>query len=124
MGARSAPVARIEELIELRPDLLIIDLRVLTEREELSGLQTIHAARTSSQLREVPIVVCTADLIGLQHEWPALMERGDVHQLTKPFDLRTFERVLAMATGSTPQFSPLHASATYGAEAVDTEREA
>ena len=124
VDARTAPVARIEELIELRPDLLVIDLRLVTDREELSGLQTIHAARTSPELREVPIVVCTADLIGLHEAWPALMERGDVHQLTKPFDLRTFERVLAMATGSTPQFSPLHALGTYGAEAGESEREA
>jgi CheY-like chemotaxis protein len=123
VDARTAPVARIEELVELRPDLLIIDLRLLLEHEELSGLQTIHAARTSSQLREVPIVVCTADVVGLKAAWPSLMERGDIHQLTKPFDLRTFERVLAMATGSTPHFAPRRALGTDSAETVETARE-
>lgn len=121
VDSRSAPVARIEELVELRPDLMIIDLRLLTEREELSGLQTIHAARTSPDLGQVPIIVCTADVVGLREVWPELMKRGDIHQLTKPFDLRTFERVLAMATGSTPRFSLADRAGTVGAERDETE---
>ena len=125
VDTRTAPVARIEELVELRPDLLIIDLRLLTENEELSGLQTMHAARTSSQLREVPIIVCTADVVGLKAAWPDLMSRGDVHQLAKPFDLRTFERVLAMATGSTPRFAgTVPARGMQSASLEELEREA
>lgn len=123
VDARRAPVARIEELVESRPDLMIIDLRLLTEREELSGLQTIHAARTNAALREVPIIVCSADIIGLKEAWPALMARGDIHQLAKPFDLRTFERVLAMATGSVPHASATVAG-TVGADERAAEREA
>ena len=125
VDTRTAPVARIEELVDLRPDLIMIDLRLLTEHEELSGLQTMHAARTSVQLRDVPIIVCSADAIGLQAAWPALMNRGDVHQLTKPFDLRTFERVLAMATGSTPRFAaPAEALGTETAETDEIEGKA
>ena len=125
VAARTAPISRIEELVALQPDLVVIDLRLVLEREELSGLQTIHAARTSPELREVPIIVCTADVIGLQAAWPAIMSRGDVHQLTKPFDLRTFERVVAMATGSAPQFEGLVGrDGMVGAQSDATEHEA
>lgn len=89
----------IEQLTASRPDLMVLDLRLDPEREELTGGQIIHSARSGSALREVPIIVCTAATDMLQAEWPDLMTRGDIHQLAKPFDLATFERVLETALG-------------------------
>ena len=105
--AINRPISRIEEVVDTRPDLILIDLRLDQQREELSGLQTVHAARTSEALREVPVIVCSGDLDALADAWPGLMERGDVHQLVKPFDLITFERVMAMALGHPPKIGRL-----------------
>lgn len=91
----------IDELIGSRPDLIIVDLRLAPEREQLTGGQVIHSARSSRELRNVPIVVCSARTELLQDEWPELMKRGDVQQLQKPFDLSTFERVIESALGMT-----------------------
>lgn len=101
--AFNKPVSRIEEIIRTHPDLILVDLRLDPHREQLTGLQTIHAARTSMPLRQVPIIVCSADTTALAQAWPELMARGNIHQLEKPFDLVTFERVIAMALGHAPQ---------------------
>lgn len=89
----------IERIVRSRPSLLVVDLLLDPRREQLSGLQLVHAARSSEQLRSVPIIVCSADPQTLEAAWPDLMERGDVHQLSKPFNLATFERVVATALG-------------------------
>jgi two-component system, NtrC family, nitrogen regulation response regulator NtrX len=87
----------IAQLIASRPDVLIIDLQLDPEREQLSGLQVVHSARSGTELRDTPIIVCTADVIGLRTAWPGFMERGDIHQLEKPFDLATLDRVIETA---------------------------
>lgn len=89
----------IEELIASKPDLIIVDLRLGGEHEQLSGSQIIHSARTSPELRDVPIIVSSAATDLLAKKWPGLMERGDVQRLEKPFDLDTFDRVVQTALG-------------------------
>ena len=89
----------IEQLIDSKPDLIIVDLTLAPEREQLTGAQVIHSARSSSELRDVPIIVCSAATDLLHETWPALMKRGDIQQLEKPFDLLTFERVVETALG-------------------------
>ena len=96
---RSGALPGIQDLIRSKPDLIIVDMLLDPHREELTGLQLIHSARTSEALRDVPIIVCTSDLPGLNQAWPELEARGDVHKLDKPFDLSTFERVVSMALG-------------------------
>lgn len=92
-------LAGIQELIESRPDLIVIDIQLTPEREELTGLQTIHSARSSPALRDIPIIVSSADPPALADAWPDLMQRGDIHRLEKPFNLDTFERVVESAMG-------------------------
>lgn len=89
----------IEELISSRPELIIVDLRLAPEREQLSGAQVIHSARSSAELRDIPIIVCSAATDALHDAWPTLMQRGDVQQLQKPFDLDTLQRVVETALG-------------------------
>jgi CheY-like chemotaxis protein len=91
----------IEQLIASRPDLIIVDLALAPEREQLTGLQVIHSARSGEALRDTPIIVSTASPQALKDAWPALMERGDIQQLLKPFDIATFQRVLETALGAT-----------------------
>lgn len=89
----------IEKLTDSRPDLVIVDLELEPVREELTGLQVIHSARSGSALRDVPIVVCSTATDRLSTIWPEVMQRGDIHRLEKPFDLDTFRRVIETALG-------------------------
>lgn len=91
----------IEQLMASHPDLIIVDVELDPEREELTGLQVLHSARSSSALQDVPIIICTTATERITAALPDAMERGDVHRLEKPFDLSTFERVVQTALGST-----------------------
>ena len=89
--------ADLSTLLASHPELILVELRLDPHREELSGLQVIHAARSTDQLRDVPIIVCSVDLEGLAAAWPDFMTRGDIHRLESPFDLDTLEQVIAGA---------------------------
>lgn len=91
----------IEQIISSRPDLLIVDLDLAPQREQMTGLQVIHSARSGAALRNTPIILCATDPVALAAAWPGVMERGDVHQLTKPFDVPSFVRVVEAALGIT-----------------------
>lgn len=89
----------VEQLIASRPDLVILDVELDPEREELTGLQVVHSARSGTPLRDVPIIICTTATERMADALPDVMDRGDVHRLEKPFDLATFERVVQTALG-------------------------
>lgn len=89
----------IRELIDSKPDLMLIDLVLAPEREELSGLQVIHSARSSAELRDVPIVVSYTAQPAMDEAWPGFMQRGDIHTLHKPFELDGFVQVVRTALG-------------------------
>ena len=89
----------IGELAASRPDLIVIDLALRAEREQLTGLQVVHAARSGVELRDIPIILLISEPIALDQVWPEVMQRGDVQRLTKPFDLIAFERVVNTALG-------------------------
>lgn len=89
----------VEELIASRPSLVIVNMDLGAKREQLTGLQIIHSARSSAQLRDIPVIVTTTDPTAAAAAWPDLMDRGDVHQLAMPFDVDTFVRVVETALG-------------------------
>lgn len=89
----------VAELIASRPALVIVNMDLQPRREQLTGLQVVHSARSSAELRDIPIIVSTTDPAGFTAAWPDLMERGDVHQIALPFDLGTFVRVVQTALG-------------------------
>lgn len=89
----------VEQLIASRPDLVLVDVELDPEREQLTGFQVVHSARSGTPLRDVPIIICTTATERIAAELPDVMQRGDVHRLEKPFDLATFERVVQTALG-------------------------
>jgi CheY-like chemotaxis protein len=89
----------IEQLVASRPDLIIVDVELDPEREQLSGLQVVHSARSGTALRDVPMIICTTATERIAAALPEVMDRGDVHRLEKPFDVSTFERVVQTALG-------------------------
>ena len=113
----------VRQLVHSRPDLIIVDLELDPHREQLTGLQLIHAARSNRRLRNTPIIVCSADVTALRNAWPDLVARGDIHQLEKPFDLDTLDRVLATALGR-PTARGLDTGGTMPAKHARSEVEA
>lgn len=97
--AHSDALPGIDALVASRPDLIIVDVELDPQREQLSGLQVVHSARSGTHLRDVPIIICTTATERIAAALPDVMERGDVHRLEKPFDLDTFERVVQTALG-------------------------
>jgi CheY-like chemotaxis protein len=89
----------IEQLIASRPDLIIVNVELDPQREQLTGLQVVHSARSSTPLKDVPIIISTTATERIAAALSDVMARGDVHRLEKPFDLSTFERVVRAALG-------------------------
>lgn len=90
----------IDQLVASRPDLVIVDVELDPEREQLTGLQVVHSARSGTPLQDVPIIICTTATERIAAALPDVMDRGDVHRLEKRFDLPTFERVVQTALGA------------------------
>ena len=116
--------ADLRALLASRPGLVIVGLGLDPQRDELSGLQTIHAARSTEQLRDVPIVACSADAAALSAAWPDFMERGDIHQLQIPFDLGDLEQVVGSALGRTyfGRIGPRGTSSANDGGEIDSEQ--
>lgn len=89
----------IEHLVASRPNLMIVNVELDPQREQLTGLQVVHSARSGTPLKDVPIIICTTATERIAAVLPDVMNRGDVHRLEKPFDLATFERVVQAALG-------------------------
>ena len=98
----SGAMPGIRYLVRSRPDAIVVDLQLDPHRQELTGLQLIHSVRSSRVLRDVPVIVCSADVQLLHDSWPELVGRGDIHMLEKPFDLATLDRLLELALGEAP----------------------
>jgi CheY-like chemotaxis protein len=79
--------ASIEEVVESKPQLLIVDLRLQDKPQEISGWELIVLARSHRYLTDVPIILCTADVWELNKRSKDLEEIAGVHVRTKPFDV-------------------------------------
>jgi len=74
------------DLIEAsQPQALIIDLRLGTA--ELHGWEVLKALRSHPDLRELPSLICTGDLRGLEQVADQLAGMRRVSTLKKPFDI-------------------------------------
>lgn len=68
-----------------RPELLIIDLRI--GREGLHGWEIAQQVRAEPEFHELPILVCSADVLALNEVADQLSATRDVEALVKPFDI-------------------------------------
>ena len=74
------------DLIEAsRPQALIIDLRL--GRNELHGWEVLQALRSDPDLSELPTLICTGDIRGLEQVADQLAGMRRVSTLKKPFDI-------------------------------------
>ena len=81
-----------DDVVDSRPDLLVIDLRLA--RGDLQGLDIVRLARAHRDLKTVPIVVCSGDPLALDGRAEALSSAGNTATLLKPFSLETVEEIV------------------------------
>lgn len=86
-------MATIDEIAATQPDLLIID--ILVEGQASTGWDVLALARAHDQLRSVPIVVATADVVQTDRRRDELEQLGDIRVLAKPFGAEELDRTIA-----------------------------
>ena len=87
----------VEPIRTSRPDLLIIDLR--WRREGLVGWDILLAVRRDEELNELPIILCTGDLAGLEEHASEITNDPKVATLTKPFQVAHLEALVRRLVG-------------------------
>ena len=85
-------IRNVEPIRKSRPELLIIDLR--WRREELSGWDVLMAVRQDAELSELPVIICTGDLQGLEEHAEEIAADPMVRTLRKPFQVAELETMV------------------------------
>ena len=93
----------IEEIAASEPGLIFVDLLL----GGASGWEVVALARADERLADVPIVVCTADVISLRERADELERIGNVHVLAKPFGVDGPDRSGGAAHRSSRACRPL-----------------
>lgn len=89
-----AVLRTIADLARSEPDLLILDLHSGGPEGGLTGWEILALARSHATLRDVPAVVCSADLAALRQDRIRLVAYGSVQLIAKPFDVTAFEQTV------------------------------
>jgi CheY-like chemotaxis protein len=72
-----------ERVVESRPELLILDLRLGTD--DLRGWHIAQEVRREPSLEDLPVIICSADMLGLEALADELADTKQVRTLSKPF---------------------------------------
>ena len=91
----------IEEIAGAMPDLLVLDALLPGGPEQLSGWDYLRLARGHHRLRDIPILVCSADVVMLRERREEI-ERQGAGTLEKPFRIDELERVVTELLASEP----------------------
>lgn len=89
--------ATLAEIERSRPDLLVVDLRLGTE--SLPGWDIVRLVRSHRQLRDLPIIVCSAALDQIRLHEGEIDHQPRTFLLPKPFSVDDLEAVLEEALG-------------------------
>jgi CheY-like chemotaxis protein len=84
----------IEDVARTKPELLIVDLLLNNTPQQISGWELLLLSRSHRQLREVPAILCTADVSELRKRQHDLAKLAAVHVLTKPFDMEQLAELI------------------------------
>lgn len=90
--AISALEVGFEYVVDSRPDLLIVDLRL--DSGNLQRADIVTLARAHRHLRTVPIVVCSGDVRALNDGTDAILNAGNTAVVIKPFTLDAMEEIV------------------------------
>jgi CheY-like chemotaxis protein len=75
----------LERVIESRPDLVILDLRMGTD--QLHGWDIAQELRREPSLEGLPMIICSADVLALQALADDLADTKQIRALPKPFTI-------------------------------------
>lgn len=81
-----------DDIVESRPELLVVDLRLDTG--DLQGWDVVQLVRAHRHLRTVPVIVCSADDRALVERSAAGLSAANVASLAKPFDVNDLEALI------------------------------
>ena len=73
----------LSRVLESTPDLLILDLRMGTD--QLHGWDIAQDIRREPELRGLPLIICSADVVALRALAEDMAEAQSVRTLEKPF---------------------------------------
>jgi CheY-like chemotaxis protein len=82
----------LELVVESRPELLILDLRLGTE--DLHGWEIAQRIRREPSLEGLPVIICSADVRALAALADELDDTKHVRTLTKPFAIGELTAVI------------------------------
>jgi CheY-like chemotaxis protein len=82
----------IEDVRDTRPDILIIDVAI--KEGGTTGWDVLVLARTDEELRSIPVIVCTADVIQTRERREELDRLGNIRVLEKPFSAAELDALL------------------------------
>lgn len=111
MTGFQAVEASIESIVQSRPELLIVDLRLRDKPLEISGWELVVLARSHRHLISTPVILCTADVWELERRASDLEQIRGVHVRTKPFDVEEMCRLIQRLL-RTPVIKPATAATT------------
>jgi CheY-like chemotaxis protein len=99
--------ASLETLVESRPDLLIIDLRLEQPAQNLSGWELVVLASHHEALGRIPILVCSGDQAALRSHAPEIGRSERFATLAKPFQVAELEALAErLLSGNGPTAEP------------------
>jgi CheY-like chemotaxis protein len=91
----SEATTSVDDLVESRPDLVIVDLLLAGA----SGWEIVALSRADERLTDVPIIVCSADVASLRERAGELERVGNVHVLSKPFGIDELTEIVERLIG-------------------------
>jgi CheY-like chemotaxis protein len=103
-SGRELPV----DILESRPDLVMVDLCLDTG--DLEGWGVVTMIRSNRHLRRIPIILCSADVDGLNGHADAVESTGNTAMLPKPFTLEQVEELVRDGLADSFPSAPLHPS--------------
>jgi CheY-like chemotaxis protein len=87
----------LDQIRDSRPDLLMIDVRLGVKGDH--GWEIAQEVRTEPQFRELPVLLCSADVLALESLEERLAQTRRVATIAKPFTIEllisTIEDLLA-----------------------------
>ena len=90
----NAAQATVDEVASTRPHLLVVDLRLGSASILDDGWALIVGVRAHPDLADVPIIVCSGDVLFLRERSEEIAALADVHALEKPFGVSEVEELV------------------------------
>ena len=85
----------VDQLAASNPDLIIVDLLLGGS----SGWEIVALARADERLKEVPVIVCSADVAALRERAGDFERIGRIHVLAKPFGIEELTGLVEKLVG-------------------------